>query len=182
MIAMWNRLTLFTRILAVVVFVSAVAGAYTRLRWNPQQAALELAEKDVTDLGKDVRHARDRVDRLEREAELARRWSAYARVLEEQSTGRSLRDVIRTCGTERGPAVDVRRADFRRRASGPDFARLGVKLSVRGDYDSLIDLLDELDRTFPPIEVIRATLARPEKSTDDTAIEAELEGIIHETR
>lgn len=182
MIAMWNRLTVFTRVLAIVVFVAALAGAYTRLRWQPRQDTLQQTTKDVAALRDDVRHARARVDRLEHEAELARRWSSYARVLDEQSTGRSLRDVIRTCGTERGPDVDVRRADFQRASSGPDFARLGVKLSVRGNYDALIDLLHELDRAFPPIEITRTTLARPEASDTGAAIEAELEGVIHEIR
>ena len=182
MIAFWSRLSPFTRLLAIAVLLAAVGGSYARLRLKPQQSELAVVEKEVASLRKDVREARSRVERLEREAELARRWTNYARILEEQSTGRSLRDVIRTCGTDGGPDVEVQTADFERLESGSEFARLGVKMTVRGAYEEIVGLLDELDRVFPPVEITRADLSRIDTEADGTTVRAELEGIIHEAR
>ena len=185
MIAFWSRLSVFTRILAVVVFLAAVTGAYTRLRFQPQRDHLAATEKIMRGLRADVRTARERVGELEQEALLAQRWSRFATILEDQSTGRSLRDVVRTCGTEGGPDVTVEKASFDRRTRGASFARMGVSLRVRGSYGELIRLLDELDRAFPPIEITKASLDRPDGDrdpSDSDVVVADLEGVIHETR
>lgn len=185
MISMWSRLSAFTRLLAIVVVLAAVGGGTTRLRFKPQRAELAEAQKIEASLRKDVRKARQRVDRLEREAHLAQRWSHFADVLEEQSTGKSLREIVRTCGTAIGPDVEVQAVDFTRQARGANFARMGVSLSVRGSYGELVRLLDELDRAFPPIELHQATLERTAGSEDampSDVVVAKLEGVIHETR
>jgi len=188
MISMWMRLSPFTRLLAVVVVVAALGGGYTRLRFKPQRAEMVEAQKFEQQLRKEVRKARQRVDRLEQEAHLAQRWSHFASILEDQSTGKSLREIVRTCGTEKGPDVEVEVADFQRQARGGSFARMAVSLTVRGNYGELIKLLDELDRAFPPIEIHKATLERTETDDADTrrgkndVVVARLDGVIHETQ
>lgn len=187
MISMWTRLSPFTRLLAVVVVVAALAGGYTRLRFKPQHAELVEARKVEKELRSEVRKARQRVDRLEQEAHLAQRWSHFASILEDQSTGKSLREIVRTCGTDEGPDVEVEVADFQRQARGENFARMAVSLTVRGSYGELIELLDELDRAFPPIEIHKATLERSVTTESDAGrgesdvVVARLDGVIHET-
>lgn len=186
MIGMWGRLSTFTQLLTIVVVVAALAGGYTRLRFKPQQTELVEARKVEQGLQKEVRKARQRVQRLEQEANLAQRWSHFASILEEQSTGRSLREIVRTCGTGDGPDVEVEAADFTRQARGTRFARIGVSLTVRGTYGELVRLLDEFDRAFPPIEIHKATLERPDSAEADgratDVVVARLDGVIHETQ
>lgn len=182
MMTFWNRLSGFTRLLAVVVILAAVAGTYTRLRWKPLQGELDAARTIEGELREDVRSRRDRVARLEEEANLARRWSHFASILESGSTGHSLREIVRTCGTEGGPDVAVERVDFSREATHGPFARIAIDLEVRGRYAEIVRLLDELDRSFPPVEITAAAIDRlsdGENSGEDVV--ARLEGVIHET-
>lgn len=182
MMGFWNRLSSFTRLLAVVVIVAAVAGAYMRMRWKPLQGELESARTIERELRDDVRARRDRVARLEEEANLARRWSHFASIMESGSTGHSLREIVRTCGTEGGPDVEVERVDFSREAGSGPFNRIAIDLEVRGRYAEIVRLLDELDRSFPPVEITSASVDRLGDGKDATGdVVARLQGVIHET-
>ena len=184
MIGFWNSLSPFTRALSVIVVVCSILGGYGKLRLQPLRVDLTEVRKLELELGREVRQSRQRVAQLRRESDSALRWESYANILEEQSTGRSLREVLATCGTESGPQVSVLNAHFERQTRSDRFGRIAAELSVRGSYASVIDLLDELDRSFPPIEFMRVELRRPqaEERQQGATIVADLHGVIHEPR
>lgn len=178
----WNGLSLFTRILTVVVVLSSCATLYWKTRYAPALETARRHEKNLDELEEQIDRARRRVDRLRRERAAGQKWASYARVLDEQSTGRSLRDVLATCGTASGPAVEVEGLSFERIASGEQFRRLKVSFRLEGPYTELMALLHELDRAFPPIEITQTDLSVPEGGQDERGdrVSATLEGIIHE--
>lgn len=180
----WRSLSPFTRLLAVIVLAFVVLGGYGRFRLRPLRADAIAVGKLERDLAREVQQSRQRVAQLRRESDSAMRWEGYARILEQQSTGRSVRDVLDTCGSEDGPKVSVLNASFERRDRNGGFAQLGADLQVRGEYAAVIRLLDELDRSFPPIEILRAELRRPEITDERNSgdIVADLHGVIHEPR
>ena len=184
MTSFWNGLSPFTRRFAMLVILCSVVGLYTKARLKPLRAELEVVRASAGELRSEVRRGRERVAQLERESETAMRWASYSRILEEQSTGRSLREILAACGTGDGPPVEVLDARFERHARGARFERMGVRFRVAGEYDAIIDLLDELDRGFPPIELRSARLQRPEAELSDRGhrIVADLDGVIHEPR
>ena len=176
----FNKLSPFTRALAIVVVLAAVGGSYYRFRLRPLRADLAANAKQEQALTREVQQSRARVRKLQSQADSAERWSGYAAMLDEQSTGRSLREVLATCGTSQGPGLTVQDARFdRQRHEGP-FARLGVEITVEGPYPELIRLLHELDGVFPPIEITRAALRQ--NDDDSPAISASISGVIHEPR
>ncbi len=172
-----------TRVLAILVLVAAVGGTWAKQRIQPLRAELERARADENVAARDLRQTRARIRELREEAHAAQRWAGYAAVLEAQSTGRSLREVLATCRQGTGPRLEIERAGFERRPGSAGFGHLGIGLTVRGPYPELVRFLGELDRVFPPVELTRVELTRPQ--TDDTrsqGVEARLEGVIHEPR
>lgn len=180
----WNSLSPFTRMLTVIVLSVSILGGYGKLRLRPLRADSIAVHALERELAREVQQSRQRVAQLRRESDSALRWEGYARILEAQSTGRSLSDVLSACGTSGGPDVTVLHASFERQARTAGFARMGTDLRVRGSYGAILQLLDELDRSFPPIEFLRAELRRPEETDQDSgsSIVAELHGVIHEPR
>lgn len=178
----WNGLSLFTRILAVAVLLTSCGTLYWKMRYAPARETTERREKALGELEGRIDQARRRVDRLRRERAAGQKWANYAKVLDEQSTGRSLRDVLATCGTSSGPDVEVEGLRFERIASGPQFRRLQVSFRLQGPYAELVVLLHELDRAFPPIEITSTDLRVPDdpEGDGDGRVVADLEGIIHE--
>lgn len=180
----WLSLSPFTRLLTVVVLSVSVLGGYGKFRFRPLRADTVAVLALEQELAREVQQSRQRVAQLRRESDTAMRWEGYSRILAQQSTGRSLRDVLNTCGTEGGPDVTVLRAHFERHDRTAGFARMGAELQIRGSYAAIIHLLDELDRSFPPIELLRAELRRPDESDprSGSTIVADLHGVIHEPR
>lgn len=181
----WNSLSPFTRRLAIVVVAVSAIGLYTKMRLQPQRAEILRQEKRVAQVRGDLQEARKRVDRLRRQATSAERWATYALVLDQQSTGRSLKDVLETCGTKNGPQLNVHDVRFNRVASANGFGRMGVSFQLEGHYAELIRLLHDLDETFPPIEITRTELRllrEQGEQRDRGRIEARLEGVIYEPR
>ena len=172
----------FTRILICVVLMTSALTVYWKARYQGIREDARRHEKSLAELRNAVKQAEHRVQKLRYEAVESRRWAAYADVLDEQSTGRSLRDVLATCGTGAGPDVEVRGLRFERVPGGDGFRRLKVSFRLDGPYSELMRVLHELDRAFPPIEFTSATLKVPENGEEEAKedVSAELEGVIHE--
>ena len=125
------------------------------------------------------------MERLRQEATSSQRWAAYALVLDQQSTGRSLHDILQTCGTQEGPDLEVNEVRFDRLPAKNGFERLGVSFELQGRYPELIRLLHALDAAFPPIEITQTSLKANQVESDSPQpglVVAELEGVIYEPR
>jgi hypothetical protein len=172
----------FTRALAVLVLLGAMASGYWKMRYAPIRAQTQHVEKELGELRQDIRQARTRVERLRQEAATGQRWASYAQVLREQSTGKSLRDILAACGTAAGPEVQVRGLRFERGKEARGFLSIEVSFHLEGRYDELMRLLHELDTAFPPIEITGADLRVPENEEEDAQhwVSADLEGVVHE--
>jgi hypothetical protein len=171
-----------TRALALVVLLTALGSAYWKTRLAPLRAQTLRCERDLGSLHKDIRQARQRVEALRREAAANRRWADYAHVLAEQSTGKSLRDLLTTCGSSAGPEVAVRNLHFDRGKARHGFRDIGVSFHLEGRYDELIRLLHQLDQAFPPVEFTGIELKVPDQATPGEKhwVSAEMKGVVHE--
>ncbi len=173
----------FTRLLAVAVLVGAAGSGYWKLRVSPLLSETHRVEKELREVRKQIRHAKTRVEELRREAASSQRWANYASVLKEQSTGKSLRDILATCGTEAGPQVQVRGLRFERGKEADGFLSIAVTFHLEGRYNELMQLLHELDTAFPPIEITSADLRVPDSEEPEGSrqwISADLKGVVHE--
>lgn len=178
----WRSLSPFTRLLTVAVLCTSVVGGYLKFRATPLRTEAALLARSERELSDEVQELTQRVSELRHEADAALRWENYARLLAEQSTGRSLREVLDRSRIEGGLRAKVVRADFERRNAQEGHGRMHTELVFRGDYAAIIQVLDELDRTFPPIELQHVEVRRPEASQASpvSSVEAIVRGVLHE--
>ena len=183
----WIRLSPLTRWTAVMVLLSSLSVVYVKQRWAPLREAVQKQEQSISELRRENQGLARRVEELG-SPQGGQPWShpaSYAQVLAQQTTGRSVRDILSSCGSGEELDLNVRDLRFERMQPQGGFQRISASLAVEGRYHALLDLLHELDRAFPPVEVVGVALSAPETRSARSAevlISAQVEAIIHEPR
>jgi hypothetical protein len=159
-----------TRALAVAVLLGCGGSAYYGHRLRPARVELAHLRQQSGALQRRISDAHDLVETLRSERNEARQWVGYGLILQAQTPGRSLRELLLRCGAGDGPRVQVREAHFEPAPVAQGFARMRFHLVVTGTALEQLQLLRDLDAAFPPVELESAELtSEPPAVTPGTA-------------
>ncbi len=178
----WSSLSPFTRALAVVVVVSSMGTTYVKRHAKPLRKAVVEERERHLELQARLHRNREWVDELRNEVNAAQRWAAYADILDQQTTGQSVHDLLQTCKSTDGPDVSVDQVRFESKPGNDRFRHLGLSFNVSGSYPELVRLLHVLDSAFPPVELQSITMEVDSEQRKGTEVSASVKGIIHEPR
>lgn len=178
----FTRMSPFTRVLFAAVMLASVGVLFFGQRVRPHRSRMVGLERNLQSAQSEVASAETRIEQLRAQTEEASRYASLSRAISAQTTGRSLHDLIAACAAP-GSQVEILKFTVHDAESGDGVGRRRIELGLRGGFGPVLALLHDLERAFPPIELVTSELHMPEvESARAGVVQADLVGVLYEAR